>query len=178
MTYHDNDVTFSLEGGYSLISGSYTVESYSVSDGQDPDGNIHDGLEVTCGSDGTFTFRVGRHGTSEVADWFNNRVPASQTTFNHDAGKLNFAFLGTLQLTITGGQLGDTQGTFTFTQIALAQGHSGASNNWWFGGQNSQNTGENRVTSPGTNASGDPVSFVFLRGGNGVSTVNVSPTTL
>jgi len=176
MTYHDNDVQFLVGSGYSLISGSYTVESYSVSDGQDPDGHIHNGLVVTCGSDGTFTFSVGRHGTDQVADWFNSKVPSSQNTFNHGAGKLNFAFLGTLKLTITGGILGGAQETYTFSDVALAQGHSGASNNWWFGGQHSSYIGNNQVTTKGVNDKGGAVAFNFLRGDNGVNNVNVTPT--
>ncbi|WNJ20214.1 hypothetical protein [Pontibacter sp. G13] len=178
MTYHDNDVYFSLAKGYSIIEGSYTVESYSVTDGQDPKGHIHTGLVVKCGGDGKFTFSVGRHGSGQVADWFNQHVPASQTTFNHTAGALNFAFLGTLKLTITGGMLGGAHETFTFQKVALAQGHAGSSNNWWFGGQKSQYIQHHQVLTDGQSSQGKPVSFTFLRGGNNVSTVGVSPATL
>ncbi len=177
MTYRDNDVYFKLTQGYSLISGSYTVSSFSITSGQDPDHHIYAGLKVTCGSNGKMTFSIGRKGSEEVANWFNNRVPASQNTFNHGAGDLNFAFLGTLVLTITGGILGAGQETFTFYDVALAQGHSGSSNNWWFGGQHCSYIQNNQVNGLGVNSKGAPVSFIYLRGGNDVSTVEVTPNT-
>lgn len=178
MTYRDNDVYFSLSGGYSLVNGTYTVNSFSITSGQDPNRHIFAGLTVSCGSNGKMTFSIGRSGSSGVARWFNDRVPASQNTFNHGADDLNFAFLGTLRLTIKGGLLGSRQETFTFLNVALAQGHSGSSNNWWFGGQNCSFIQSNQVTCQGTNSKGMQVSFVFLRGGNDVSTIGVTPTTL
>lgn len=178
MTYRDNVVHFSLNGGYSLVRGSYTVTDFSVTGGQDPEGRIHAGLTVTCGSDGNLSFSVGRSGSASVAQWFNNQVPAAQTTFNHGAGELNFALLGTLQLSVTGGILGNGLATLTFPNVALAQGHSGLSNNWWFGGQHCAYIGNNQVRGAGTNAWGAAVSFVFLRGDNGVNEVGVTPVTL
>lgn len=178
MTYHDNEVCLSLGKGYSLISGSYTVNSFAVTNGQDPNGHIHTGLVATCNSNGKLSFSVGRKGSSEVAAWFNANIPASQNTFNHTAGDLNFAFLGTLSLTITGGVLGDNKETYTFSDVSFAQGHSGASNNWWFGGQHCSYIQADQVTCPGTSSTGASISFVFLRGGNGVNVVGVTPTTL
>lgn len=178
MEYHDNIVKLSLSGGYSITNGSYTLESFSVTGGQDPDGEIHSGLVASFGDNGEMSFRVGRKGSDEVANWFNNQIPASQTTFNHTADKLNFAFLGTLEMTITGGILGSGQATVTFAKVALAQGHSGASNNWWFGGQNCTYIQNNQVSCQGVNAKGAPVLFVFLRGGNDVSTVEITHASL
>jgi len=178
MTYHNNDVYLSLASGYTLLGGTYTVESFSVTDGQDPEGHIYAGLNVSFGSDGKLTFSVGRKGSGSVAKWFNNQIPASQTTFNHTADDLNFAFIGTLTLAITGGVLGDNQEICRFSDVALAQGHTGASNNWWFGGKNCSYIQANQVTGTGTSESGDPVSFVFLRGGNNVNVVGATPTVL
>ncbi len=178
MKYHDNEVHLTLTGGYSIVSGSYTVNEFSVTSGQDPDGHIYAGIKLSFGSDGSMTFSVGRHGSDSVADWFNNKVPASQTTFNHTAGKLNFAFLGKLVLTLTGGILGKGNKTFTFLNVALAQGHAGASNNWWFGGQNCSNIGDNRVNCKGTDPDGNDVFFTCLRGGNAVNQVTVTPATI
>ncbi|MCG8552589.1 MAG: hypothetical protein MI799_19470 [Desulfobacterales bacterium] len=179
MTYHNNDVTFSVSAsGYTLKSGSYVVNDFSVTKGQDPDHKIHNGLTPRMNGDGRMTFRVGRKGSEETAAWFNNKVPAAQTTFNHTAGKLNFAFLGTLTLELTGGILGGGKDTYTFSNIGIAQGHSGTSNNWWFGGQNCANISGNRVSCNGIDTKGNPVSFVFLRGGNDASTVAVTPVTL
>ena len=179
MTYRDNSVTFSLAGsGYSLVNGSYTVDTFSVTSGQDPQGRIHQGLQASMNGGGGMTFSVGRKGSEGVANWFNAQVPASQTTFGHGAGKLNFAFLGTLRMKLTGGILGGGAETFTFGKVALAQGHSGASNNWWFGGRNCVNIDSNRVSCEGVDSKGSAVSFVFWRGGNDVSTVGVAPSTL
>lgn len=178
MKYHDNEVHLTITGGYSIISGSYTVNQYSVSSGQDPDGYIREGLTLSFGSNGSMTFRVGRHGTESVADWFNNKVHFSQTTFDHSAGKLNFAFLGTLVLTLTGGILGGKHKTFTFLNVALAQGHAGASNNWWFGGQNCSYIGNNQVSCKGTDPKSFEVFFNCWRGGNNVNQVTVTPATL
>ncbi|MBL0685347.1 PI-PLC domain-containing protein [Aquimarina mytili] len=178
MTYRNNDVYFCLDTGYALINGSYTIDSFSVTGGQDPKRRIYAGLQVTCSSNGKMTFSVGRKGSEGVANWFDDRILNSQSTFNHGAGKMNFAFLGTLKLTITGGILGRRQETFTFSNIAIAQGHSGVSNNWWFGGQNCSYIKKHTVMAQGINSNGDSVSFAFLRGGNDVSSVGVTPTTL
>lgn len=180
MTYHDNDVYFYLSEGYSLISGSYTITSFSITKGQDPDNHIKDGYIANCDSTGKMTFVLGRSGTEPVAKWFNGLVPPSQTTFNHTAGDLNFAFLGTLELTITGGILGGSPHRFIFRNVALAQGHSGAGNNWWFGGQNCFYIQAEQVIGKGANPKGKTVFFVFRRGGSGnaVNEILVTPNSL
>jgi hypothetical protein len=178
MTYHDNEVSLLLSEGYSMINGSYTINSFSVTQGQDPDGYIHAGLTASFGSNGQMSFHAGRQGSAATANWFNTAVAASQTTFNHTAGELNFAFSGTLKMTITGGILGNGQDTFTFSNVALAQGHTGASNNWWFGGLNCSYIQNDEVACTGINSKGDEVSFVFLRGGNDVSTILATPSRL
>jgi hypothetical protein len=177
MTYRDNDVFLPLNGGYSLISGTYTLNSFSITNGQDPDGHIYVGLKAAIDSNGKMSFSIGRKGSESVANWFNDRISASQNTFNHTAGELNFAFIGTLELTIKGNILGSHQQNFTFLNVAIAQGHSGTSNNWWFGGQNCSYIQNDQVTCKGANSKGAEVSFVFLRGGNNVSTIDVTPTT-
>lgn len=178
MKYHNNEVTLRLSDGYELVSGSYTVDSLSITKGQDPDNFNKPGMVKTIEPNGKLSFRVGRKGSEQVATWFNDRIPPSQTTFNHKAGKLNFAFIGTLVLTVKGGILGGRQDTFTFKKVALAQGHSGVANNWWFGGQNCSHIQNNQVICRGVNSAGKEVLFVFLRGGNAASTVQVTPTTL
>jgi len=74
MKYHDNSVYFSIDGGFSLISGNYTVDSFSVTDGQDPKHHIYIGLPNPFVSNGEMTFSIGRHGSDDVADWFKNRI--------------------------------------------------------------------------------------------------------
>jgi hypothetical protein len=178
MQYRDNEVTFAPTGGYQIIKGVFTVDDASVTSGQDPDGHIHKGLVATCGSNGVFSFSIGRKGSSGVANWFNSRIPASRNTFNHTAGELNFAMIGKLELVVTGGILGSQTGTYVFNGIALAQGHSGSSNNWWFGGTECSNYSSNTVLAKGQDSKGNAISFLFVRGDNGVSTVNFQPQTL
>ncbi|WP_299461628.1 hypothetical protein [uncultured Microscilla sp.] len=177
MKYHDNIVYIPIDqnSGYTLKSGSYTVKSFAVSHGQDPHGEIHVGLTKPFGSDGKLSFRVGRHGSSEVANWFASNAPASHTTFNQHPDKLNFAFIGTLRLTITGGIFGQQENTFTFENIAIAQGHSGSSNNWWFGGSGCQYIGANTVSCTGFCDQSLKLSCHFSRGGNAVNVINTVP---
>ncbi|WP_131701444.1 hypothetical protein [Chryseobacterium sp. FH2] len=171
MTYHDNDVTFSVTSN-NLVSGSFTVNSFSVTGGQDPDNKIHAGLVVNCKGDGKFTFSVGRKGSSDVANWFSKNIPADRTTFNHDPGDLNFAMIGTLVLNFANGI------TCTFYNVAIAQGHSGASNNWWYGGQQAFYNGGNTVICGASSNQQNNIPLIqFQRGGNDVSTVSVTPKT-
>lgn len=109
MTYRNNDIHFSLEEGYSIVNGSYTIEGFAVTNGHGPDQKIYAGLAVQCGSDGKMIFEVGRKGSQSVADWFKSNIPASHNTFNENPGDLNFAFIGTLSLNIKGGSLGNRQ---------------------------------------------------------------------
>jgi len=176
MKYHDNEVFIQVQNdfGYSLKKGSYLVESFSVTPGQDPDGKIYNGLKLNFESDGKMSFRVGRKGSETVANWFTNNIPASHTTFNHDPEKLNFAFIGSLNLTVSGGIFGKNEIEFTFPNIALAQGSDFLSNNWWFGGKDCNNVGSNTVSCIGKNQNGLTIPFYFLRGGNSVDKVQVS----
>ncbi|WP_323118291.1 PI-PLC domain-containing protein [Burkholderia alba] len=167
MTYRDNEVVLKIASQYRIVEGAYTVSGFSVTSGQDPDGKIYSGLRKTFGSDGKFSFSVGRKKSTSVANWFNGQVAAYQTTFNHSAGELNFAFIGTLVLTITGGILGSRVATYRFQNVALAQGNAGASNNWWFGGKDCTNIGSNKVVARGHDADNMPMELTFLRGGNG-----------
>lgn len=172
MIYRDNQVHFgsndrnSYLAGCKIVSGTYTVNEFCVTGGQDPDGNIYAGATVQCGSDGIFTFRVGRHGSAEVANWFSSRIPASHNTFNQTPGLLNFAFIGELELTLTGGPLGYETRTFSFSDVALAQGHSGLSNNWWFGGKQHTYGGQSNVLAKGKEwrALGSEITVDFVRG--------------
>ena len=178
MTYHDNDVQFEALDNVTLVSGTYTIESHDVSSGQDPDGNIQDGRTYNFSSEGVMTFRVGRHGTSDVADWFNNLVKADQNTFGHTADKLNFAFMGTLVLTISGGNISTPQRTFTFKNVAIAQGHAGTTNNWWFGGPNCTYVPATQANTTGTDDNGKDIAFLFFRGNNPVNCILAIPSTI
>ena len=178
MTYHDNDIYFSITEPYALINAVYTVDSFSITKGQDPDHEIYTGLVAYSNSSGMLTFRVGRSLSKTVAEWFNKQVTPSQTTFDQSPDELHFAFMGTLRLSVTGGILGKKSEIYTFSNVVLAQGHSGGHNNWWFGGQNCSHITGNKVTCTGADSKGKEVLFVFVRGDNDVSTVKVTPTTL
>ena len=83
--------------------------------------------------------KAGRHGSSDVVinveDTYGDNIfskiksknhdESARSTFGHEPGNLNFAVLG--NLIINGKQ---------FNSIVLAQGHAGASNDWWFAGEN------------------------------------------
>lgn len=167
--YHDNDVyvPVSSSAGYNMTGGSFTVTGLSIPDGQDPDGYNYVGMVLDFDSSGKMTFKVGRHSSSDVADWFTDRISADENTFNKDPGDLNFAFMGDLEVTYSGGTLAPYSQTFTFEDVMIAQGNDAwVSNNWWYGGQNCSYTSGNSVDCDGTSPTGWPVTSTFLRGGN------------
>ncbi len=75
-------------------------------------------------------------------------------TFAKKPNKLNFAVQGTL--TIDG---------VVFDDIVLAQGHHGATNNWWFGGKNCWSAHAPVDFSECTSRNGDK--WCFTRGRSG-----------
>lgn len=175
MEYHNNVVEFQVHGGYSLIRGSFEIVDLCITDDQDPDKLNKVGNRLECTNDGKFTFRVGRHGSEKVANWFNNRIGAGHTTFNHTAGLLNFAFIGKLTLIIKKNEKNAPELTCKFYNVALAQGHV-VGNNWWFGGLNCLNMAGNKVSCLGIlagHAHDNVVDFTCLRGGNGINEVAV-----
>ncbi|KAF9256626.1 hypothetical protein L218DRAFT_1007178 [Marasmius fiardii PR-910] len=176
--YHDNEVVIIVipPSGPSppISSGSFTVTAFKISSGQDPDnrnkiGDVHTFIASTV-QDQKFVFTCGRHGTSDVASFWNTNIPPNNNTFGHTAGDLNFAFLGTLVLAFWTPQ---GRRTVTFLDMGFAQGHSGSTNNWWFGGKNCKHEGDNKVTCTGTDQNGNSVKFTFLRGDNFGLVVNV-----
>lgn len=169
MEYRDNEVTFNVTSNQ-LVKGSFTVEDFSITEGQDPKNHIQKGYVASCGNDGKFSFSIGRKGSGSVADWFKGQVSAENTTFNDIPKDLNFAMMGTLELEFSDNKV------CKFPNIVLAQGHSGASNNWWFAGKQAVNIGGKKVICGAI--SGNIVDLVeFERGGNGVSEVGVQPKT-
>ncbi len=185
MKYHDNHVTFEPQYDQVTVktgtikSATFTTEEFKVTDKQDPKDNIYKGL-VTKLIDKKFTFKIGRSGSGKTGDWFNEKIASNQNTFNHGAGSLNFSLIGTLALDFHAPSLGVIDGPYTFADIALAQGKSGASNNWWFGGKNCEYLSYNDVSCKGVSNSGGNVEFLFHRGGGGsanVSRVTVRPIT-
>lgn len=118
-TLHDNEFTFNIDG---LSEVSFSVQDYSISDGQPYKGVTTSGKTVTV--------KAGRHNSSDVADWFLDKTQGGGViakTFNDQKpSKLNFAVCGTLSLKINGV-------TYTVDDFVLAQGHFESNNNWWIG---------------------------------------------
>jgi len=179
MSYHDNDIYLHLqcaEDQFTLAeayggNATYTVESYCVTPGQDPSGHVWSNQKHTLYPGGFFTFNLGRSGSDDVASWWTNRIKTSENTFKHNPGKLNFAFLGTLTVTLKD-FIHDSFMTTTFEDVALAQGHAGSTNNWWFGGQGGWGKEDRNgyVYLRGLDSSGNGVSMEFQRGdGNNVN---------
>ena len=127
--YDDEDGNLTVYNGdpWVIIGGLFEITAFDVSAGQDPDKNLKIGGRYYWDTKEQFCFRVGRHGTKEVAASFNKACPPEHNTFNHTAGELNFWMKGTLQLDLRSGK------RYTFSNTYFAQGHSGATNNWWFG---------------------------------------------
>ncbi|KAJ8075845.1 hypothetical protein PM082_021477 [Marasmius tenuissimus] len=173
-SYHDNDVHFlSKAFNFPAFGGSsYTINEYSITSNQDPNGKIRAGNRVpftTQDQMGQLRFTVGRKGSRDVANWWKGRVSASQTTFNHDPDSLNFAFLGSLELKV----FNEPDPGWLIQDIALGQGTSGTSNNWWFGGKNCQHTDDNTVRCTGFREKRAPADFYFGRGGNSADEVQL-----
>lgn len=176
MTYRDNMVKVPVNGGYTNLYGTFTIRSYSITPGQDPKGHIHSGLMQSFSrDDDTMTWSIGRRESSTVGDWWKSNISANQNTFNDNPRELNFAFLGTLTLELSGGILKTNRDTYTLTDIAIAQGHAApTTNNWWFGGKNCVHQSGNKVKCTGTSTAGYPVYFYFQRGGNPIDEIKLT----
>ncbi|EJD48864.1 hypothetical protein AURDEDRAFT_161797 [Auricularia subglabra TFB-10046 SS5] len=164
--YHDNGVKIDSDVaalGFSF-NGSYGITDFQVTSGQDPEDHIANGQVRQFSGGGSMVFSVGRKASNDVAHWWSDRIAPGQNTFGHSPDELNFAFLGTMSLTLSGGILpGPTR--FTIQNVGLAQGHSGGNNNWWFGGDTcvlaSGETVRCAATRDGTS---ETWKFTFLRG--------------
>jgi len=119
---------------WNITGGTFTLKDFHVTTGQDPDNHLKKGNSYVMDSKNQFLFVLGRKKSKEVANSFNVACPHDRNTFNHTAGELNFWMKGDLKLTFKNGL------TYTFQNIFLAQGHSGLSNNWWFGADNMTNS--------------------------------------
>lgn len=183
MQYRTNDVKLTAAAGMTITEGSFTVRDFRITDGQDPEGRNAVG-QVHSLENGVFSFASGRSASKEVADWLNGQlsgyndpsVTGDRTTFDQTAGKLNFAFVGDLALTVQTEQYPDGL-QVTFPEVAFAQGSTLLSNNWWFGQRTGQHTkdsdGPCTLLTMGTTSTGETVFASFLRGDNDVDTVSL-----
>lgn len=174
MNYHDNKIRLKLRNGELTQDsdgnyGYFKVTELSITSGQDPDKKNKVGDVHKVNSDGELCFCVGRKGSSDVARWWSERIDKSKTTFNHDPDDLNFAFIGDLILNVK--TKDETiKKTVTYKNVGLAQGHAGASNNWWFGGKDMYHVGDNKVVGRDVN---DNIAIDANRGGNNVDEVSI-----
>lgn len=172
-TYHDNAVEMTNKTAYTIEEGKFILSTFSITSGQqDPKRSPYVGQPYSySGNSGKMTFRAGRKGSSDVANWWIKEISSNQNTFNHDPEDLNFAFVGDLFITLSGGGKLAEPNKYTITGAAFAQGNSSQSNNWWFGCKNGRYDKDNTIKCTASSPTGFPVSFYFLRGGNGVSTI-------
>lgn len=172
MKYHNNTISFvSKASNWPAFQGSsFTISNHFITDNQDPDNHIRNGDKYTF-ANASMTFSIGRKGSKPVADsWTKEIQDKSHSTFNHDPDDLNFALVGTLVLNTFGGPGGD----WTLPDIALGQGDKDTSNNWWFGGKNCRNVGNNTVVCTGIQTNRAPADFYFKRGGNAVDQIQLT----
>lgn len=119
-TQHDNYLQILPEQFSPSMSYSYSG-NHSITSGQPwggvSSGGYQGGLQLDA--------KAGRKGSYDVANWFASNVSEATCTISSLSPlpyELNFAFTGTI--TINGNSY----------PVTIAQGHSGASNNWWIGG--------------------------------------------
>lgn len=152
-TERNNLLFFINNCGYEIISGSFYITESKITKSQENAHHISPGTTIYYKVQDTdsekrkgFNFQAGRKGSEDVAKWFNNEIginPEKNTTFGHTAGSLNFACKGKLKLTL---KKDNKEKLYEFSDIVLAQGHSAAANNWWFGGENCNYKGGKDVT--------------------------------
>jgi len=160
MSYHDNDVIFLIDN---IQAGKYVVKDYYIPSAQDPDHHVKIGtvayMDVYEWNDddaGMLTFKLGREGSTHVANWWKNRVSSNENIYNDEPGKLNFAMKGDLTVTVGGKK-------YVFSDFYIAQGHNWAGNNWWIGSRECTNTGEDEIMHcNATDESGKRVIFEFI----------------
>jgi len=175
-SYVNNNVNIILKDtSYVFSKGTFTVTALKITSGQDPNGVNYVGMVKTFSNTTPLSFSVGQEGSTDVADWFNNLIAADQNTFDHTAGSLQFAFMGTMELTFSGGNLAPYSQTFTLEDVMVAQGYSDSHYNWWFGGQNCDYVSDDTVECDGASPTGYPVTINFKRGtGNPADEVDMT----
>jgi len=81
---------------------------------------------------------------------------------------LNFAFNVDMVVELTGGNIGSRVAQVQFDDLYIGQGHTGTSNNWWFGGRHCTHIGGGKVRVEGYDIETRlKVHMDVRRGGNG-----------
>lgn len=132
--FDDNDIVFDGAGSVAFSEHNHLITNDGDWGGWDANGN------------NKITIHANRHGSAGVAFWFTDTLGPSNMVGNKvDSAempeKLNFAVSGNLTMNV--GSI-----LFTCPHVRFAQGHTGSSNNWWFGGRNCIKSG---------GSAGDPI---------------------
>lgn len=154
MFYHDNSVKFENDN---IQAGKYVVKDFYIPSAQDPDHHVKIGTVAHMNifhHFGILYFKLGRKGSTNVANWWKNRVSPDENIYGDDPDKLNFAMLGDLTMTI-GGK------TYIFSDFYLAQGHILVINPWWIGSRECNNISEEIMTCNGKDENGNTVKIQF-----------------
>ncbi len=160
MSYHDNDVEFYNDD---IQAGKYVVKDFYIPSAQDPDHHVKIGTVANMdifdngdGLRGMLTFKLGRKGSTHVADWWKHRVSAHENVYNDEPDKLNFAMRGDFTVTVGGKK-------YVLSDFYIAQGHNWAGNNWWIGSKECSNTAEDEIMHCNAiDESGKKVVFEFI----------------
>ena len=160
-SYHDNKLIFiEIDGNTnSLKGGWYKINDFYIPSAQDPDHHITIGTEINFEPDWntgnpSLNFVLGREGSTNVANWWKNRVSSDQNNYNKEPGELNFAMKGDLTLLIG-------SDVYVFSDFFIAQGHTSIYNNWWIGGSECRYTDDNLVVCNGKDESDNTVRYYF-----------------
>ena len=132
-TVRDNYVHFT---NAKLKYFAWDEYSHKITYGQ-PWDSISSGKTNT--TTGYIHVRAGRSGSTEVATWFKDRAKyAVGTRVVSDVWpeKLNFAFYGHMRLHLTNNR------KTVCHKVVIGQGHTGAYNNWWIGGEYMHHKGD------------------------------------
>ncbi len=175
MHYHDNYVKFDINGPL-FIGGSYKVEDFYIPSSQDPNHYIKIGTVVDLDWVNAYTtsldFVLGRHGSSDVADWWNSKVKSNQNNYNYEPGKLNFAMKGTFTVNYEANQYETIN--CVFSDFFIAQGRTWDHNNWWIGGPGCSNKGGGKVTCDCKDEHGNPTNLSFYGDPNNATSFTIS----
>lgn len=146
-TVRDNVIKFKVKDPL-FVSGKFKLTDYKITKEQPFETPTDRTYEFTA-TNSEFNVKAGRSASKEVAEYFKDWCPVNKNTFKNKPDDLNFALRGELSLTFKmTAEVGETY-TLTFADIMLAQGHSGQSNNWWFGGRNCAHIGGKKVIAVG-----------------------------
>ena len=120
---HDNYVYFEYVHDF-----NFHLKDHCITDGQ-PYNGVTSGMS---GGEGYINVKAGRHGSSDVADWFKDKADVAvgdRVAFDSWPEELNFAVYGDILVKGANGKY------VKCTDIVIGQGHVGAYNNWWIGGK-------------------------------------------